>query len=49
MAGGIGDDFTASMELLVHGASSWSEAGPIPHAMYGLKIVSIDNQIISTG
>ena len=41
--------YTASTELLVHGASSWSEAGPLPNAMNGLQIVSIDNQIISTG
>ena len=39
----------SSTELLVHGASSWSEAGPLPHAMKGLKIVAIDNMIISTG
>ena len=44
-----GGDYIASTELLVHGASSWSEAGPLPHAMYGLRIVSIDNKIISTG
>ena len=51
MAGGTDDDdiYFASTELLVHGASSWSEAGALPHAMDGPRIVSIDNQIISTG
>lgn len=40
---------TASTELLVHGDSSWSEAGPLPVAMTGLRVVSLNNQIISTG
>ena len=41
--------YTASTELLVHGASSWSEAAALPHAMEALRIVSIDNKIFSTG
>ena len=45
-----GDDlYTVSTELLVHGASSWSEAGALSHAIDGPRIVSFDNQIISTG
>ena len=44
----------ASTELLLEGASSWTKADPLPHftgctSDYGLKTVSIDNHIISTG
>ena len=46
MTGGF---FIDSTELLVHGASSWTEAGPLPCAISGLQIVSLDNQVISTG
>ena len=38
-----------STELLVHGASSWTYAGPLPCAIYGLQVVSLDNQVISNG
>ena len=38
-----------STEVLVHGASSWTEAGPLPRAMVGLQLVSLDNKVISTG
>ena len=38
-----------STELLVHGASAWTEAGPLPHKTVGLQVVSLDNQVISTG
>ena len=40
---------TVSTELLVDGDSSWSEAGPLPRALYDLQTVSIDNHVISTG
>ena len=50
VAGGYtGSQLDSSTELLVHGASFWSEAAPLPHAMKGLKIISIDNKIISSG
>ena len=50
MAGGKdGSSYIDTTELLVHGASAWTEAGPLPQAMYGLQVVSLDNQIISTG
>ena len=48
VAGGSGWSYTT--ELLVHGASAWTYAGPLPHATSGgLQVVSIDNQVISTG
>ena len=50
MAGGkAGSTYLDTTELLVHGASGWTEAGPLPQAMFGLQVVSLDNQIISTG
>ena len=50
MAGGkAGSTYLDTTELLVHGASAWTKAGPLPQAMYGLQVVSLDNQIISTG
>ena len=54
VAGGMtGYDYSIrrydSTEVLVHGAPSWTEAGPLPHKMRGLQVVSIDNQVISTG
>ena len=56
VAGGYNDNFDGSdeslspTELLVDGASSWTNAGPLPLAVsYGLQAVSIDNTVISTG
>ena len=50
MVGGYHLDYpTASTELLVHGSSSWTEAGALPRAMAGLQAVSVENQVISTG
>ena len=56
MAGGYNDNFDSSdetispTELLVEGASSWTNADPLPLAVsYGLQAVSIDNTVISTG
>ena len=55
MAGGaIGTNYpqytyTASTEVLVDGAASWTEAAPLPLAIAGLQSVSIDNYIISIG
>ena len=50
VAGGYADfEAIASTELLVQGASSWTEAGPLPQPMQGLQAISIDNQVISTG
>ena len=50
MAGGkAGSTYLDTTELLVHGASAWTKAGPLPKAMYGLQTVSLDNQVISTG
>ena len=38
-----------STEVLTHGAQAWTYAGPLPRAMSGLRAVSIDNMVISTG
>ena len=50
VAGGwTGSSTLASTELLVEGASSWTKAEPLPRALQGLDIVSINNQVILTG
>ena len=49
VAGGHSSYRLDSTEMLLHGASSWTEAGPLPHAISGLQVVSLDNQVISTG
>ena len=50
VAGGwTGSSTLASTELLVEGASSWTKAAPLPRALQGLDIVSINNQVILTG
>ena len=50
VAGGkAGSTYLASTELLVHGASAWTKAGPLPQAIYGLQAVSLVNKVISTG
>ena len=43
------DIFRKTSEILIHGGSSWREYAPLPVAMMGLRVVSIDNQIFSTG
>ena len=48
VAGGQ-NTLTSSTELLVQGAAAWTEAGPLPHKMYGLRTVSINNAVIATG
>ena len=40
---------TATTEVLVAGKSSWNEVGPLPLALSGLGVVSINNNIFSTG
>ena len=42
-------DYFDSTELLVEGAASWTEAGPLPSTTSGLRGVSIDNSVIVTG
>ena len=50
MAGGYATNYQlSSTELLVAGARSWVEAAPLPLAVEGLRAVSINNMIISTG
>ena len=50
VAGGwTGSSTLASTELLVEGAPSWTKAAPLPRALQGLDIVSINNQVILTG
>ena len=50
VAGGYATNYQlASTELLVAGAHSWVEAAPLPLAVEGLRAVSINNMIISTG
>ena len=48
VAGGQ-NTLTSSTELLVQGAAAWTEAGPLPHKMYGFRTVSINNAVIATG
>ena len=43
------DIFRKTSEILIHGGSSWREYAPLPVAMMGLRVVSIDNHIFSTG
>ena len=49
MAGGNRLPAAVSTELLTDGASAWTESAPLPSAMFGLQIVSVDNNVISTG
>ena len=50
VAGGwTGFSTLASTELLVEGAPSWTKVAPLPRALQGLDIVSINNQVILTG
>ena len=50
MVGGYATNYQlASTEMLVAGAASWVEAAPLPLAVEGLRAVSINNMIISTG
>ena len=44
-----GDPPVASTELLLHGDSSWTQVGSLPHSLYGLKAVSLNNDVIATG
>ena len=39
----------ADTEILVHGASVWARAGPLPQGVSGIRAVSVDNSIIATG
>ena len=39
----------ADTEILVHGASAWARAGPLPQGVSGIRAVSVDNSIIATG
>ena len=39
----------ADTEILVHGASVWTRAGPLPQGVSGIRAVSVDNSIIATG
>ena len=50
VAGGwTGSSTLASTELLVEGTLSWTKVAPLPRALQGLDIVSINNQVILTG
>ena len=40
---------TATTEVLVAGESYWNEVGPLPLALSGLGVVSINKNIYSTG
>ena len=39
----------ASTELLLHGDSTWTQVGSLPHSLFGLKAVSLNNEVIATG
>ena len=39
----------ASTEILTEGSSSWTDVGPLPVPLWGLRGVSINNTIIMTG
>ena len=41
----------SSTELLIDGGSSWTRTAPLPHPLWGQRVISItmSNKIISTG
>ena len=41
--------YTSSTELLVHGGSSWTNAGALPKPIRALGTASINNNIFATG
>ena len=41
--------YLSSTEILTHGDSKWTDVGPLPFALFGLKGVSLNNNIIMTG
>ena len=50
MTGGYDDDYHYSTEMMVKGASSWTEVpDSLPARMYELASISVNNQIITTG
>ena len=53
MTGGLDNgnsNFLSSTEMMVKGDSSWSEVpDSLPARMEGLRIISIDNQILTSG
>ena len=38
-----------STEIFTKGSSSWTDVGPLPYAVFGLKGVSLENKIFMTG
>ena len=51
VTGGLDDNgnFLSSTETLVDGTGSWTFAGQLPVAMWGLRGVSLNNDIFMTG
>lgn len=44
-----GGTYLSSTEVLTAGGDKWTFAGELPHALRGIKAVSINNVIIATG
>ena len=44
-----GGTYLSSTEVLTAGGDKWTFAGELPHALRGIKAVSINNAIIATG
>ena len=42
-------DLISSTETLVEGASAWAFTGELPVAMYGLRGVSLNNEVFMIG
>ena len=40
---------TASVEVLILGADTWTMATPLPSARLGLRGVTVDNKVFMTG
>ena len=49
MAGGYGDDYLSSTEILVTLAGVWRTVGQLPSAVVGLSGATLDNRIYMTG
>ena len=49
VAGGYGDDWLSSTEILVTLAGVWRTVGPLPTAAFGLRGATLDNRVYMTG
>ena len=49
VTGGYGDDYLASTEVYVAGASAWTEIGALPSPRAYTRVVSIGNTVVIAG